>query len=386
MKILITGVTGTLGSVLLRKLEAGGHFLYCLVRGSDKLSPAARLKALDSRATAISSDITEPMCGLSAESITMLKDAGIDVAFHCAASINFSLSKKAETSSVNTGGTANVLELAVGIDAKSFHHISTAYVAGDSKYFSECDLQKNQVFRNPYEKSKFDAEELVHLSCLRHGMPYSIYRPSVIVGDFSSGEIESFDGYYGFFKYLAAMRNRAREKAQLGVGNGFAKMVRRDVVYFPITVRCSFSSTINLVARDWVANNTCRLVTKEAKNKTFNLVAENPPKVKWVIEETLKLMGIHTHLLEDEDPSRLPLQKGESGRLAEVLQRGFDSTEDLYWPYITSEPVFSLANLKDELGRNYVPCPEVDAKFLKVLIAHAEKKRWGIREREEILV
>src|SRR5439155_15717510 len=73
-------------------------------------------------------------------------------------------------------------------------HISTAYVAGThAGRFFERDFDVGQSFRNSYEQSKFEAERLVRSW---PGLPFTILRPSIVVGDRNSGWTAAFNVLY----------------------------------------------------------------------------------------------------------------------------------------------------------------------------------------------
>ncbi len=75
-----------------------------------------------------------------------------------------------------------------------YAHVSTAYVAGThTGRFAECDLDVGQKFHNSYEQSKFEAEQLVRA---QPGLPSTILRPSIIVGDRRSGWTSAFNVLY----------------------------------------------------------------------------------------------------------------------------------------------------------------------------------------------
>jgi nucleoside-diphosphate-sugar epimerase len=79
---------------------------------------------------------------------------------------------------------------------RHFVHVSTAYVAGRHRgEFSEEDLQLGQRFRNPYERSKFEAELLVRDQA-RELPAVTIVRPSIIVGESTTGWTPSFNVLY----------------------------------------------------------------------------------------------------------------------------------------------------------------------------------------------
>jgi nucleoside-diphosphate-sugar epimerase len=100
-----------------------------------------------------------------------------------------------EARAINVGGTRRMLELADACDSLSrYGHVSTAYVAGTHPgRFFEGDLDLGQRFRNSYEQSKFEAEQLVRS---HPDLPFTILRPSIIVGDRRSGWTSAFNVLY----------------------------------------------------------------------------------------------------------------------------------------------------------------------------------------------
>ena len=115
---------------------------------------------------------------------------------HGAASVSFDQTLE-EARAINVEGTRRMLELAgpaqqLGV-LERYGQISTAYVAGThAGRFFECDLDVGQSFHNSYEQSKFEAEQLVRS---RPGLPYTIMRPSIVVGD-RSGWTAAFNVLY----------------------------------------------------------------------------------------------------------------------------------------------------------------------------------------------
>src|SRR5437763_10977260 len=86
-----------------------------------------------------------------------------------------------------------------------FAYVSTAYVAGTHPgEFHEDELAVGQDFRNAYEQSKFEAEQLVRARADR--LPVQIFRPSIIVGERASGWTSSFNVLYTPLKAFARGR------------------------------------------------------------------------------------------------------------------------------------------------------------------------------------
>ncbi len=101
---------------------------------------------------------------------------------------------------VNVEGTKNVIKFTKNLpELVRFNYISTCYVAGEREgLIFEDELDEGQSHNNFYESTKFLAEKEVQASDL----PYTIFRPAIIVGDSKSGKTEKFDGPYYLFKLL----------------------------------------------------------------------------------------------------------------------------------------------------------------------------------------
>jgi long-chain acyl-CoA synthetase len=123
----------------------------------------------------------------------------VDEIIHSAASVSFRL-PLGQARAVNVEGTRGVLELgthaaARGSGLQRLAHVSTAYVAGTHRgTFREGDLELGQGFHNTYERSKWEAERLVR-SRSEH-LPVQVFRPSIVVGDQTTGWTSSFNVIY----------------------------------------------------------------------------------------------------------------------------------------------------------------------------------------------
>jgi nucleoside-diphosphate-sugar epimerase len=101
---------------------------------------------------------------------------------------------------INVGGTKNVMDFAVSARQKGrlkkVNYISTMYVCGDYRgEFCEEVLGVGQRFHNTYEQTKFEAEMLVR-DYRDQGLPCSIFRPSMVMGDSTQGKTNNFRLFY----------------------------------------------------------------------------------------------------------------------------------------------------------------------------------------------
>ncbi len=188
---------------------------------------------------------------------------------------------------VNVDGTRNVLELAR--DAKRlerFVHFSTCYVSGDRVgVIAEDELEQGQAFRNAYEETKYEAEKLVQKAM--GSLPITVIRPSTVVGDSSTGEIDRFEGPY----YLGML------------------LVLSPLV-LPLPLPGNGVAPLNVVPVDFVTEATWTLAMKpEAKGKTVHLVDPNPMSARRVYE-----------LIAEKSHKRLP-RFNLSARAADAILR-----------------------------------------------------------------
>jgi thioester reductase-like protein len=213
---LLTGGTGFLGGeVLVRLLERDDRPVYVLVRAESDERASARLDALlasllgsagpcSQRVIPIRGDVTQAWLGMGARSRDQLAER-VGQIVHCAASVSFTMGL-AESREINVEGTRRMIQLGELCDRRgaldSFVHVSTAYVAGThTGSFTECDLDVGQDFRNPYERSKFEAERVIRER--GWGLPVQVLRPSIVVGDSRTGWTPTFNVLYGPMKAFA---------------------------------------------------------------------------------------------------------------------------------------------------------------------------------------
>jgi thioester reductase-like protein len=194
--------------VMARQLELSDRPVFALVRaGSDAGARArldgvlenlygARARRYAGRVRAIAADLEAPGLGLSRQRALELARR-VSTIIHSAASVSFTLPLE-EARAINVEGTRRMLEFSELAgehgDLRHYGHISTAYVAGTHVgRFGEDDLDVGQGFNNTYERSKLEAEQLVHS---RTGLPFTIMRPSIVVGDTRSGWTSAFNVLY----------------------------------------------------------------------------------------------------------------------------------------------------------------------------------------------
>ncbi len=275
--IFFTGFPGFLGSKLLpgvlkRHPEARA---VCLIQ-SKFASLASRRRdeliaaepELEGRIELLEGDITVPRLGLAHWS--ELTASTVEI-FHLAAVYDLSVSR-AVGMKVNVEGTRNVLDFASECSQlERFQYVSTCYVSGrHCGIFRESDLDKGQQFNNFYEETKFLAEVDVQAH-RKNGLPTTIYRPSIVVGDSRTGATQKYDGPYYTTQWL--MRQPSFLALMPSVGD-------------PSRVR------INLVPSDYVVGAIEELAGLEvSRGKVYQLCDPEPLTGEELLTECARSTG-----------------------------------------------------------------------------------------------
>jgi len=274
--LFFTGFPGFLGSELLpRVLErAPGDEALCLVQ--PKFAPLARERAeelagahpsLRGRIRLVEGDITEPGLGIRAGEVERGKVREI---FHLAAIYDLSVGRE-RALRINVDGTRHVLDWAEGCPRlERLQYVSTCYVSG--RYhgiFREEDLEKGQRFNNFYEETKFLAEREVRAR-MAAGLPATIYRPAIVVGDSISGATQKYDGPYFAIQWLL-------RQPHLAV---------MPVVGHPETTR------LNVVPRDFVVAAIDFLSAQVGSTgRTYQLADPDPLSIDQMLDVLGEAMG-----------------------------------------------------------------------------------------------
>jgi nucleoside-diphosphate-sugar epimerase len=270
-----TGFPGFLGSELLPRLlsRAPDTTAVCLVQ--PRFASLARQRAeqliaaqpsLGGRIRLVEGDITHPDLGLGDAGELKRETAEI---FHLAAVYDLSVSRDLGMR-VNVQGTRHVLRFATECPGlRRLHYASTCYVSGRTPgIFSEDDLDRGQQFNNFYEETKFLAEVEVRAG-MSSGLPATIYRPSIVVGDSATGATQKYDGPYYVLRWI----------------------LRQPRVAF-VPVVGDPQTRVNVVPRDFTVAAIAHLSgLPRSVGKVYALADPDPLRVGEMLEELARAAG-----------------------------------------------------------------------------------------------
>ena len=342
--VFLTGATGFLGmEVLARLLEAGDRDVVALVRAGGPEDAQRRIDGVletlwrdpapyRGRVRAVAGDLTAPGLGIAPAQRTALAEE-VGSVLHCAASIAFDLPLE-EARAINVEGTREVIGFAREAKALGrltrFLHVSTAYVAGAYPgTFRERQLIAGQQFRNTYERTKWEAEQVVAAA---GDLAPAVARPSIVMGESDSGWTPVFNVLYWPLR-------------------AFARGLFDTVPALP-------DGRVDVVPVDYVADSIVHLLDRSEAG-VFNLVAgREAPTVAELVE-------LGCERFDRPAPQLVP--PGAPTALADG---------EVYVPYFDMRVIFDDARARAVLGPAGIRPPRL-ADYFGRLIDYAEAARWG---------
>jgi thioester reductase-like protein len=352
VSVLVTGATGFVGMEVLARLldDEAGEPVLALVRDGDHVDAQARLdRVLDglgvapaarARARAVPGDLTARRLGLAPTARRRLANE-VTAIVHCAASVSFGL-PLGEARSINVAGTRRVIALAREVAERGrlerLVHVSTAYVAGRHRgHFAETDLDVGQAFRNTYERTKAEAEEMLRAEAA--DLPVVVVRPSIVVGESDTGWTPAFNVLYWPLQAFA---------------RGLIK-----------TIPARPDGRVDVVPVDYVADAVVH-VLRDRTDVTGVIHATAGAQAVTVDE----LVGLSCAALHRERPT---LEPHAAADLADRSQQAAQ-----YLPYFDVEVTFDDARARDVLDPAGIAPPPLAGYFDK-LVDFAQRARWGKR-------
>jgi NAD(P)-dependent dehydrogenase (short-subunit alcohol dehydrogenase family) len=229
MSYFVTGATGFIGRHLVQELlDHREGDIHVLVRQASLPRMEALIRRWDTtRVVPVTGDLGKPNLGVTKKWVTE-HQGKIDHFFHIAAIYDMTADDEANER-LNVGGTRHAVQLADALGVGCFHQVSSVAAAGEHHgRFDETMFDEGQQLPSPYHRTKFESERIVREEAT---VPWRVYRPSVVVGDSQTGEMDKVDGPYYFFPTMKLMRDRLPAWLPLvGVDLGDSNVVPVDYV------------------------------------------------------------------------------------------------------------------------------------------------------------
>ncbi len=333
-KIFITGATGFLGRNYLDKLvnETNDEF-YILIR-SDKSKNLIKNRYKNhsqERFHFIRGNIAQENFGLTIDDFMELKKC--TKIYHFAASTSFDDRNREEIIRININGVKNLIKVAEKIpNLENLNYISTSYISGlNQGTIYEDEMPQNVGFKNAYEESKYLSELLIRDSAL----PWTIFRPSIIVGDSKTydnqGETRMVYGYL-LGVYYSILKGYTKEEFH----SNWQKRIKMPIHIRVIGCNNAFK---NFVCIDDVVEMIYDITqNNDTDHKTYHLTNDSYPLQKQVISWIGNALHINGLKLSENISAPSAVEKR-----AMLMTKPFN-------PYaLNSDPVWDTTNVDNAL-------------------------------------
>ncbi len=353
-EVFLTGATGLIGSYLLKQQLENGASVTVLVRNTRFLSGTERIRRLitnwnrQNHTTlpmphVIEGHLANPQC----DQWRAWHQKRPFSFIHCAASLAFDVTPQGEPWHTNCDGTRNILNVCQDGDVRDFHEFSTAYIAGNSRFFTEKDFDCGQKFHNVYEESKFDAEKMFREARLPS---LTIYRPSIVVGHTQTGDIRNCFGFYAVLKLMYLLAKRNQFVPQSGI-----KLLK--------FLGMSGVEHKNFVPINWVTHIFSRIFNDSTMHgKTYHLVNPHATSITEYVEAMLDAIQQCTPNIRRPSDEHLFCQE-------------YAAKIKPYTPYFQNDTLFD----SQQVQRNFpqTPCPQITKELMIFLSKQAIRNHFG---------
>ncbi len=276
---LVAGGSGFLGQYIVWGLVCNGysvvlcgtrrngqnisHRIEKLKKFNEMVNPAFRLNEHQFCAIkAIECDIKDSELALSKNDRQWLQTIPLCEVWNCAAYMKYDVESFEKSYATNVTGTENLINLVKKYPSCKYFHVSTAFIGGkdftNGAPIRERVYENQKGFFNSYDKSKALAEQKVLELCSEDDLDYSIFRPTIIIGDSKTGFTSSVFGIYEYYGAFDKLRSRLAGKS--------------------LSVMCNNNSLAHLIPVDLCAKAMLKLsqLTSTSNTKVYTISDSRP--------------------------------------------------------------------------------------------------------------
>jgi len=318
MKIILTGITGNLGSELAHQLLRRKNEVIPIIRSDDIEAARDRLRVvLGEDAENVKSII---LGDLQKECPQIVNFTDVDCIVNAAGIVHFKESRGRNAVIANS-----VLKMAEKLHVP-FYHVSTAFVWKSNDSMPP---------RNDYEEDKQAAEAII----MEGNAPWCIVRPSILTGETQTGAIANFTGYYMIIRAFLSAASHSDE-----------------IVRFPFLI-----GRVNMIPIDLAAEKIIELVYGQKRGIHF---ATNSATIsaQFALEKGLKFFGIDRKI----SFIKCSMEEYEKMDLTGVERRLFDFIHN-FQPYWEGKQEFP--------DKENSPRFEITDQYLETILSYAGS-RW----------
>lgn len=355
---LVTGFpTSFLAVRMVRKIldEEADTELRCLVQEKfhrraeeliGQLPPTQR-----ARVQLLEGDVASMDLGLSGkEFLALAREVG--VIHHCAAATYLGVERDV-AERLNVEGVREVLELArEAARLERLVHWSSALVSGKRRGVVREDEFERGPFRNVVEETRWRGERLVREAGAR--LPVTVLRPSILVGDSKTGEIDRFEG-----PYLLVM------------------LMLSAPVDLRVPLPGSGDVALNLVPIDYVVDAGWAIARDpRSVGRTFHLVDPRPATAREVFELIARSAG------RPSPRGSVPTNLATALLRTPGLER-FANVPRTFLEQLATEVTYDDRGAKELLGADGPTCPRF-ATYVDVMVEFVRRQQSERRAKDEV--
>ena len=391
MRIGLTGTTGLLGRniffEILKNCFTTNEPLEIIVFGKNILTTKLKerirsileedgihyigikdIEKLLDKITTVHCDLSQDGLAIPFDNLKYLQIKKIDIFIHSGALTDFRNSPEVAVNlqNINVKGTERLLKLLSITGVKTFIYISSAYACGSKsgKIFPDYS-NTEEVFRNPYEKTKLLAELVVQKFAKEFKFNYKIIRPSTIAGrliESPIGMTPKFDIFYAWTAFFLRIK--------LAFIKNPLNIFEEEML---ISARIAFcrETGLNIVPADYAAKVIWGIANSQTKDIFFHITnptdTMNIDYTSWA----LKSIGISGFEIVDQEP--------ENKNKIEKFY--YKTVGKIFTPYaMAKEKVFlnrgTTEKIEEKLG---IKCPTIDKGSFDKLMTFAKSKHFGLK-------
>ena len=372
--VLVTGANGFIGARVVDRLLEQGRRVHALGRAREGVPWARRLHAaLDDIAGAPADPAARP--GLScvevdwsdasscARALERERAPERALLIHVTGDTKFTPGDPEAQRRFNVDASVAIVR-ALRPRLARVVHTSTAYVCGDRRgTILETELDSGQSFRNPYERSKFEAEQAMRALAAELALPLTIVRPSIIVNDTRSGRSSTFT----HLNAMVEVVNRIQEHYGLHDGQSVSRVIR---------VAADPQGRPNLAPVDPMVAAMVRIaIDPRAAGRTFHLCHPAPQTNEEILGMIGQAFGVRgqvaiEYVRSPPDPA---------SRTEKMISRSLR----VYAPYLNDRATFDLRQTREIVPDYDSLFSPLDLPYLQRVIRFQRETRASAKEDRE---